>query len=150
MSTTTTTLTTPTTPSYARAGVARGAALVVGTTAVNVLAAVGAVAALDLSEDFEALQPGAIGAATAIGMLIGVALLAVLRRVRPATADRRYPIAVILGGLVSMAGPASLASNDGTVAGWSAGAVWTLAALHVIPTLAALALPRLTATTTEG
>lgn len=122
--------------------VARVAGLVVATIVVNVVAALGLVAAFDLSDDFEALQPGAIGGSTAIGMLVGVGLLALLRKVWPATADRRYTIAVVVGGLLSMAGPASLASNDGTVAGWSAGAVWALVPLHIIPTLAALVIPR--------
>lgn len=125
------------------------AGLVVGTTVVNVLAAVGIVAAFDLSEDFEALQPGAIGGATLISMLFGVGLLAVLRRVWPAVADRRYAIAVVVGGLLSMAGPASLASNDGSIAGWSAGAVWALVPLHILPMLAALALPRIASSTSR-
>lgn len=120
------------------------AGLTVGTTVVNVLAALGIVAAFDLSEDFEALQPGAIGGATFISMLLGVGLLALIRRRWPAAADRRFAMAVIVGGLLSMAGPASLASNDGSIAGWSAGAVWALVPLHVIPMIAALALPRIT------
>lgn len=128
--------------------------LVVGTTAVNVLAAVGIVAAFDLSTDFEALQPVAIGGATFISMLIGLGMLAVMRRAWRATADRRFTIAVIVGGLLSMAGPASLASNDSSIVGWSAGAVWALVPLHLIPMFAALALPRLapraTSTNSKG
>jgi hypothetical protein len=119
------------------------AGLVVGTTVANVVAAIGIVAAFDLSTDFEALQPGAIGGATLISTLLGVATLVGLRRMGPASADRRYAIAVIVGGLLSMAGPASLASNDGSIVGWSAGAVWALVPLHLIPMFAALALPRL-------
>lgn len=124
--------------------------LLVGTTAVNVLAAVGIVAAFDLSTDFEALQPAAIGGSTFISMLIGVGMLAVMRRAWRAAADRRYAIAVIVGGLLSMAGPASLASNDGSIAGWSAGAVWALVPLHLIPMFAALALPRLAPNNATG
>ncbi len=138
-----TALTVPAAPARAGGRSARVAGLIVGTTAVNVVAALGLVAAFDLSKDFEALQPGAIGGSTAIGMLVGLGLLALLRRLGPATADRRYAIAVVVGGLLSMAGPASLASNDGSVPGWSAGAVWALVPLHVIPMLAALVLPRL-------
>lgn len=128
-----------------RAAVAAAALMTILTAALNVLAAVALSSVVGASDEFRALQVGPVAFATTIGMAAGAALLAVMRRRWPHTADRRFAIVALIAGVASCSAPLSmLAADPGTVDGWSRGAVWSLVPLHLIPTVAAAALPRAT------
>jgi hypothetical protein len=115
------------------------------TVVINLLAAAVLSAAVSASDEFQALQSGPVAFATAVAMAAGVGLLAAMRKRWSRAADRRFTIIAVVVGVASCVAPLSMLGADAeTVDGWSAAAVWSLLPLHLIPTVAAAALPAVT------
>ncbi len=133
----TTTATTPpgTRPLAARVAVAVALAVVGNLVLSQLLAAV-----VDADPDFLPLQVGPVATSSVVGILLGLAVYVVLRRVRR---ERLFVPLIALGTLLSLAGPLSLLGATGAdQPGVSDGAALALVPLHLLVGLvAALVLP---------
>lgn len=118
--------TTPVTRSLsARVGIA-----LVGAVAGNVVLSQALAAAVDADPDFVGLQTGSVAVASAVGVLLGTAAFAVLRRIGR---QRLFVPLVALGALLSLGGPLSLlGATPAEQPGVSDAAALALLPLHLL------------------
>jgi hypothetical protein len=122
-------------PLAARAGVALLAAVLATVALSQVLAA-----AVDADPDFLPLQPGPVAVASAVGVLLGVAAFAVLRRLGR---QRLFLPLVGVGALLSLGGPLGLlGATEAAQPGVSDAAALVLIPLHLlVAAVVAVVLP---------
>jgi hypothetical protein len=120
---------------FARTGIALLAAVAGNLVLSRLLAA-----AVDADPDFLALQPGPVAAASAVGVLLGAALLVVLRRLGR---QRLLVPLVLIGALLSLAGPLGLlGATQAEQPGVSDAAALALIPLHLlVAAVVAVVLP---------
>ncbi len=123
-------------PLAARVAVAAALAVTGNLVLSQVLAAV-----VDADPDFVGLQAAPVAAASVVGILLGLAVYSVLRRVRR---ERLFVPLVAIGALLSLGGPLSmLSATQAQQPGVSEGAALSVIPLHLLVGLvAALVLPR--------
>ena len=98
--------TTTPTPTVHRTTVLRGTAeVLLGTVVAAVLTALLLKALVDASDDFLPFQPGPVAVAAAFGVLVGLGLLLVLRRLGR---SRLFVPLIVVGTLLSLGGPLGL------------------------------------------
>lgn len=137
-------MTTTTAEDIRRTSVARRTAeVLLGTAAVAVVTALLLRALVDASGDFLALQPGPVAVTTIFGVLIGVGLLLLLRRLGR---ERLFAPLVVVGTLLSLGGPISLlGATQAEQPGVTDEAALALVPLHLLVGAAvAFVLPRRT------
>jgi hypothetical protein len=119
----------------ARAGVALLAAVLATVALSQVLAA-----AVDADPDFLPLQPGPVAVASAVGVLLGVAAYALLRRLGR---ERLFLPLVAIGALLSLGGPLGLlGATQEAQPGVSDAAALALIPLHLlVAVVVAVVLP---------
>jgi hypothetical protein len=119
----------------ARAGVALVVSVVAGVALSQVLRAV-----VDADPDFLALQPGPVAVASAVGVLLGVAAYALLRRLGR---ERLFLPLVAIGALLSLGGPLGLlGATQEAQPGVSDAAALALIPLHLlVAVVVAVVLP---------
>lgn len=120
----------------ARAGAAVAVAVLANLALSQALAA-----AVDADPDFVGLQPGPVAVASAVGVLLGVAVLAVLRRLGH---ERLFAPLVAIGALLSLGGPLGLlGATEAQQPGVSDAAALALIPLHLlVAAVVVLVLPR--------
>ena len=120
----------------ARAGVALVVSVVANVALSQALRAV-----VDADPDFIALQPGPVAVASAVGVLLGVAAYAVLRRLGR---KRLFLPLVAVGALLSLGGPLGLlGATQAAQPGVSDAAALALIPLHLlVAAVVAAVLPR--------
>jgi peptidoglycan/LPS O-acetylase OafA/YrhL len=118
-----------------RIGIALLAAVAGNLVLSQVLAA-----AVDADPDFLALQPGPVATASAVGVLLGAALFAILRRINR---QRLFVPLVVVGALLSLAGPLGLlGATQESQPGVSDAAALALIPLHLlVAAVVAVVLP---------
>ena len=124
--------------------VLRGAAEVLAVAVVATVALALLLALLvDASDEFLPLQAGPVAVAAAVGVLVGLGLLLLLRRLGR---GRLFTPLVVVGTLLSLGGPLSLLSaTDAQQPGVSDAAALALIPLHLlVGALVAVLLPRRT------
>jgi hypothetical protein len=128
--------TAPVTRSLARRS---GIALISAVTG-NLVLSQALAAAVDADPDFVGLQAGSVAAASAVGVLLGVAAFAVLRRLGR---QRLFVPLVALGALLSLGGPLSLlGATPAEQPGVTDAAALALLPLHLLVTVVvAVVLP---------
>jgi len=128
--------TAPVTRSLAgRSGIA-----LISAVAGNLVLSQALAAAVDADPDFVGLQAGSVAAASAVGVLLGVAAFAVLRRLGR---QRLFVPLVALGALLSLGGPLSLlGATPAEQPGVTDAAALALLPLHLLVTVVvAVVLP---------
>jgi hypothetical protein len=120
----------------ARAGAAAALAVAGNLVLSQVLAT-----AVDADPDFVGLQPGPVAAASLVGVLLGAAVYAVLRRLGR---ERLLVPLVVVGALLSLGGPLGLlGATQAEQPGVSDAAALALVPLHLlVGAVVAVVLPR--------
>jgi len=118
----------------------RVATAAVAAVLLTVVAALVLAAAVGADPDFVGLQPGPVAVASVVGVLLGAALLVVLRRLgRP----RLFVPLVAVGALLSLGGPLGLlGATQAEQPGVTDGAALALIPLHLlVAVVVAVVLP---------
>jgi len=109
---------------------ARTAAVLGGTVVATTALAVALAAAVDADDAFVPLQAGPVASAALVGVLLGLALHAVLRRLGR---ERLFVPLVVVGTLLSNVGPIGLlGATPAEQPGVSDAAVLALVPLHLL------------------
>jgi hypothetical protein len=119
---------------------ARTAVALLVAVLANVALSQALAAAVDADPDFLALQPGPVAVASAVGVLLGVAAYAVLRRLGR---ERLFLPLVAVGALLSLGGPLGLlGATQAAQPGVSDAAALALIPLHLlVAAVVAVVLP---------
>lgn len=119
---------------------ARSGIALISAVAGNLVLSQALAAAVDADPDFVGLQAGSVAAASAVGVLLGVAAFAVLRRLGR---QRLFVPLVALGALLSLGGPLSLlGATPAEQPGVTDAAALALLPLHLLVTVVvAVVLP---------
>ena len=123
-----------------RPSTARGAAEVLAVAVVaNLLLALLLAALVDADSEFLPLQAGPVAVATAVGVLVGLGLLLLLRRL-----GRLFVPLIVVGTLLSLGGPLGLlGATPAEQPGVSDAAALALIPLHLlVGAVVAFVLPR--------